>query len=470
MQQTSTHKSLAGHSLYIFIARFFPALANLVAFILYAHWLDASQYGQYQNFWIQLLVLAAVGGLGIPAFVITYAPPFLVQLYRSVTRRHMLLFGLLAIALATILAGLQYRINALPFYISSLFFLLYIPTILTESFLLAGRAYKALIGINIFYSLFFCTAHALVYLQGYSLASLLKALLIVTASRLVANCMALKKVYAGITPPADQPVHCASVRSLWFYLGVNDLLQVLFRWIDKFLLSLLLSSELLAVYFNATIDIPFLPIIFSAVSSAALMRFADGKVHISDKIRLLHQSSKLLSSMVFPLFFFFLFFSTEFLTVLFSKTYEVGVPVFICAILVLPVRAYPFTSVLQHHGAGRIITAGAVADLVLACVLMYPLYLLLGLPGVALAFVISTYLQALYYLYQSARILDRPVLALMPWRNLLVKAAVAAVLTGSLRYFLSKTDIADAATLSAGLLLAVALAFFFLSREIKRPA
>jgi hypothetical protein len=89
--------------------------------------------------------------------------------------------------------------------------------------------------------------------------------------------------------------------------------------------------------------------------------------------------------------------------------------------LVLPIRAYPFTALLQSEHRGDIINKGAMIDFVMACILMYPLYLALGLPGMALSFVISTYWQAAYYLQQTAKLIKVPITDLVPFRLLLRK-------------------------------------------------
>ncbi|MGN6476004.1 MAG: hypothetical protein ACTHKV_02175, partial [Flavipsychrobacter sp.] len=105
--------------------------------------------------------------------------------------------------------------------------------------------------------------------------------------------------------------------------------------------------------------------------------------------------------------------------------------------MVLPLRAYNFTVVLQNRHKGRIINIGAVIDLAIACILMYPLYLLMGLPGVAFSFVISTYLQAGYYLYHTSRILNVSWGKLLPVVNWTIKLIVFCLLFIVIHYLLA---------------------------------
>src|SRR5690606_10351781 len=108
---------------------------------------------------------------------------------------------------------------------------------------------------------------------------------------------------------------------------------------------------------------------------------------------------RLLSCIAYPVFFFLFFFRSEFITVVFSEKYVEAIPIFLCSVLILPVRAYSNTTILQNYHQGRIINAGVLLDYIVALAVIYPLYLWLGLAGIALSFVVSTYVQVIFYLY-----------------------------------------------------------------------
>jgi O-antigen/teichoic acid export membrane protein len=196
----------------------------------------------------------------------------------------------------------------------------------------------------------------------------------------------------------------------------NEVVQVLFRWVDKLALNFLLPAALFALYFNGTLDVPFLPLLLGAAGSALLLRFGEPALTDAERLALLRAAATLLGRLVFPVFFFLLFFRCELFGVVFAHRYDAAVPLFVVSSLVVPLRAYNFTALLQHKGQGPRISRGAVLDLALALALMYPLYRLLGLAGVALAFVLSTYAQAAYYLGHTARLLRVPWASLLPWR------------------------------------------------------
>jgi O-antigen/teichoic acid export membrane protein len=232
---------------------------------------------------------------------------------------------------------------------------------------------------------------------------------------------------ARAAPVPAGAVAWEAVRSLWFHTALNDVVQVLFRWVDKLALNFLLPAALFALYFNGTLDIPFLPLLLGAAGSTLLLHFGEPARTEASRLALLRAAGELLGRLVFPLFFFLLFFRRELFGVAFAHRYDAAVPLFVVALLVVPLRAYNFTALLLHKGQGRLITTGALLDLALALALMYPLYRLLGLAGVALAFVLSTYVQAGYYLRHTTRLLGVPwsrLLPLRPWAGQLLGAAL----------------------------------------------
>jgi O-antigen/teichoic acid export membrane protein len=424
-QPNNTTKSFTGNSLYIFAAKFFPALAFSIVWMVASKKIDPISYGLFQNFWTQLFVFSALGTIGFPVFILTYSPTKALGILKNIPKKSFFIYALFIGLMATGFGMLQQQNQTSIGPFASLTFILFIALILCDSLLIAFKSYKAIICINMVYALLFCGIHFYNIMYGFDLKNLLVALIILCSARLSFCLYFIAKKWGVILLDSDSIAiaEWASIKSLWLQLGINDVITVLFRWADKFILSLILAKELFAVYFNGSAEIPFLPILFSAVSSAAVQHWANNHVaqESQNKIPILHYSARILSSIMFPLFFFFIFFNEAFLTIVFSAKYVSAIGIFVCTQLVLPIRAYPFTALLQSEHRGDIINKGAMIDFVMACILMYPLYLLLGLPGVALSFVISTYWQAAYYLQQTAKLIKVPITDLVPFRILLRK-------------------------------------------------
>ena len=423
--------SLFSNSFFIFIIRFFPSLANLLVVIWYSRHLSLEAYGNYQHFWIQLYVIYPLACFGIHVLVITYSRGLIVNLMQRIGRQYYVMYGLWVAGLSAVFAWLQWGALNISFIVPFLFLASFSFAMILESLLIVFRNYKSLTVISILYSVSFAVIHWYVLAHGFSLELLFVYLLILTVCRLcvyVGIVLFNMKQQTGDEP--DEGIAINTIRNLWLHLGVYDVIQILFNWIDKFIISLVLTAQLSAIYVNGSRNIPILPLLLSAAGSAVLIQLAGGKREdeAADMIRLMNQTGKILSAIIFPVFFFLLFFSQELIVTFLTDKYLLAVPIFMVSILVLPLRAYSFTTVLQKMHKGVIINTGAVADLLFACGLMYPLYKWFGLPGVALSFVISTYFQSAYYLYYAAKSLNSSPLKLIPYANWLVKLIVYATM------------------------------------------
>ncbi len=465
------------NSFSIFTLRFFPSLANLVVMIYYSKRLPADVYGNYNNFWIQLSVIYPIICFGLHALIMTYSGDTVVHLIRNIKRKQYVLYGAWAVMLGSAFAYMQWHKLGVPFWVSFLFILSFAVTFIFESLLMVFKNFRLLIAVNIGYSLAFWLAHYFVLKDAFSVNKIFSLLLIITFLRaaiyIIYVSYKLKRqgtATTEITIPGTQ-----QIRSLWLHLGLYDMVQNLSVWIDKFIISLMLTSGLSAVYYNGSMNIPFLPLLISAAGSAFLIQLASGSQQDekSNAIALLNQTGKILSCIVFPVFFFSVFFSHElFVGILFSEKYAAALPIFIASQLVLPVRAYNFTSVLQRLHQGATINKGAVGEVVIAILIAYPLYLWLGLPGFALSFVISTYMQATYYIIATAKVLQVSAWKLIPAANWAAKFVIIGVAFFVMHYLTTAFCSSRAAFfMGAGVMVLVVLAgIFFEVRKGKGSA
>jgi O-antigen/teichoic acid export membrane protein len=470
LRQAGSSDSFSGNAFFIFLIRFFPSLANALVIVLFSQRLGQQEYGAYQNFWIQLFVLNTVACLGFPAFIITYARSFIATLLKGISGKYYFYFSFWIVVLAAAFSALQFTTNGINPLIPTLFFIVYALSVIAESLLISFRKFSWLLGVNAGHTLLFIIIHAASLYSTFSITSLFTYLLLLAIVRLLMiGLPALKTVKQEQVQHIDE-LAIAKARNLWMHIGVYDVSQMLFKWVDKFVISLLLAGQLSAIYFNGSVDIPFLPLLLGAASSAALMQLAQRKGEMGENLgltlQLVNHSSRLLSAIVFPVFWFLLFYRYELFGVLLSEKYIAAVPIFLVSILALPLRAYSFTTVLQNQHQGRIINTGAVLDLALACSLMYPLYTLMGLPGVALSFVISSYLQGGYYLYHTGKVLGVSIGSLVPFGNLLIKLIVFALLFIGIHY-LSVIYFTPQIVLFSGMLLAILASVVALAIEFR---
>lgn len=427
LQREKTDKqSLSGSAATLFFARLFPALALFLCWIGASHIFDMASYAYYQRFWIQLSTFAAIAAVGYPTFIFNHPGPAALALLKSVPANKKVFYTGIVVAMAALFGYLQSSAGIAVW--AALSFLAWTASMMLEATLLSVQRKRAVILLNTAYAIAMTLTHALLLHQGAGLQQIILSICIILSAKAVISFLLLQPHQQ--TASAIQPtLSYGEIAQQWRHFAVNDTVQMLFRWVDKFILSFLLSQSAFAIYVNSSIDIPFLPILFTAVSGAAVQHWAlQATKGEENPLPMLHHSVRLLAALVLPLFAFLVIFRIEFLTIVFSARYASGVTIFVCAQLVLPLRAYPFTGLLQRYKRADIITRGALIDFGMACMLMYPLYRLFDLPGIALAFVVSTYWQAGYYLIKTQKVTGFSLASLFPARLLLSRLSLAMCL------------------------------------------
>ena len=457
MSNTPVRKSKfpGGSAALIFLARFFPSLASLVVILLFSRKLGQHDYGQYTRFWIHLNILCPVACLGVHVWLATYRPEILRQIAKKLGSRSLLLFVLWVCLVGVVFTLMQDAFDGIARLVPYLFFLLFSVVTIIESLVVVQRKYMVLAGINFCYMLLFVFVHLQFSWHSGSQVGLFTAVLGLLALRALALFIVFIKGngVAGMAVQTDGlSTSWREMRSLWMHLAIYDVSQNVFTWVDKFLISVFLSLETTAVYYNGSVNIPFLPLLINAFGTAILISLAQTGQD-SDKehaVSLMQMSGRVLSSIVFPLFCFLFCFRHEFVVQMFTEKYAMATPIFAMSLLVLPLRAYSFTTLLQRYHQGRVLNIGGIADLLISCGLMYPLYRLMGLPGVALSFVLSTYLQAGYYLFHTARVIGTSITSLVPLTNWLLKLTMSGVLFWALHLFIVRLHMSMAVALVAG--------------------
>ncbi|MBS1644375.1 MAG: polysaccharide biosynthesis C-terminal domain-containing protein [Bacteroidetes bacterium] len=414
------HK-LISHSASIFVIRFFPALALLVVAILFSHKLPAALFGKYQALWVDTAILIVLAGLGLAPLALTHDGRTINRWLMLLKPRHVVLYGLWVALLGLILAFLLKDYDTYPTAALPILLLAQVGSLLTETYLIVQARLGIAALVSLLHALAFLTLHLLFLVLGLSFATLIWGIFLLSALRFCILLIVSGKVFRENAVGLRCRKIPRNIRRQWLQLGIYDLVQVAVRYVDKFVLAILIAPALFSVYFIGTTEVPFIPIVLGAVGSSLLQQMAKGPQVQLSKLQLMRTSGSILSRVVFPIFFFLFFFRQEFILFLFSEKYSAAVPLFAISILVLPLRAYNFTAILQHLNKVHIINLGAVLDLVFACSLAFPLYHVLGLKGIVWAFVVSSFFQAVFYLYHTSRATNQPLVSLLPLRTWLLQ-------------------------------------------------
>ncbi|MEP6949768.1 MAG: oligosaccharide flippase family protein [Ginsengibacter sp.] len=421
---TQTYKPLITRKyLWLFLGRIMPLLALLLITIIYSRQLSYDDYGTFQSVWMYANIVNVIISFGFSSVILSTNLPFLFSFLQN-NRKFITWFY---IALWT--AGLTaFFFLAKNFNTSQKFLLIafiIIQNIITvvETLLVKRGREKLSFLINFFYSLLFFGWHLYILLSHYSLANLIAGITVISIVKLVVISIVpfKKEIHEEV---ADEKKFLAH----WGYLGLNEVLGVLSKWMDKVFLLYLLTTSDFAVFFNGSFEIPLFGLLISVAGSLMLIEFS-ANITRTDKIRaLFRESFNMLSTIVFPLFFFLFFFRGEIFSLIFKDKYNASIPIFTISIFILPLRINNYSVILQCFSQGKKIMTGSLIDIIIALILMISLYPFMGSRGIALSIVISTWCQVFYYLWQSASILKIPVSRLLPVQNLVIKFGIMFVL------------------------------------------
>lgn len=458
-----------GSSLFIFLNRFFNNIASLLVMFFYAHQLAVTDYGHYQAFWTQLNIFNALAGLGISIFSLTYSTEKLRAFIKRIKTKYYFSYFVFLLFCGVGFAIFQFD-NTIHFSWALLFLAGFALCNISDALLIAFRRFRFLVGVNVVYALLFFSIHYFVLVHGFDLNLLLVFLLPLLFLKLLISSWVLYQ-----RKPLDKDKDLEHIgneeqkrmATLWQHLYFYDIIQISSLWLDKFLISVFMDSKETAIYINGTLSIPFLPIFFSAIISGALIHLSANR-DSANQLNTVNYIGRILSAVAFPVCIFLIVFRTEFITFAFSDKYLTSVPIFLCATLIIPFRAYGHTVILQNLEKGKIINQGAILDVVVALVLMYPLYLFMGLPGVALSFVLSTLVQVIFYCFHTGRFLQAGISDLFPLKNWGGKIVVFSLLAWGLYRYLPLYWTDTSRMFVAGGIMAV-LALLVLYKEWKSP-
>jgi O-antigen/teichoic acid export membrane protein len=305
-------------------------------------------------------------------------------------------------------------------------------SIIIETVAIKKEKEKLVLIANILFSIGYFLCHILVLFSGYSLPLLLAAIVLLFVLKSSIIILFGKNLFTN-----EKDTVIPSLGKQWFYLGLFDAISIIAKSIDKWVILTLFSYAAFAIYYNGSYEIPVFGLMLTAVDSILIVELTkdnNAMAMASKGASLYNNSSLLLASVVFPAFCFLFFYHEEFFTFVFSNKYAASIPVFLISIFVLPVRVNNFTSVLQASHRNDLITKGALIDMIAAIFFMLLFYPLLQIRGLALAFVLSTYIQCGYYLLKTAQLLNKKIADLFPAKQLLYYMLFSAALIGAVKY------------------------------------
>ena len=384
--------------------------------IVFSRKLNYDDYGKFQSVWMYTNIVNVIINFGLSAVILSTNLNFLFSFIQKNRSRLTIFYSILWICgLTAFFLFAKNFATSLKFLLIAFIIIQNISTVV-ETLLIKRQGEKISFEINFIYSISFFGWHLYILYTNYSLYSLISGICI----------LSILKLIAMILVPSKKELHEETIDekhflSHWIYLGLNDVVGVISKWMDKAFLLYLLTTTDFAIFFNGSFEIPLFGLLISVTGSFLLIEIS-GDLHLGDKIiKLFRENFKALSTVVFPLFFFLFFFQKELFSFVFNDKYNASLPIFAISIFVLPIRINNYSTVLQCFSEGKKILWGSVLDIFIAAILMLILYPIMHTQGIALAIVIATYCQVFYYLWHSAQILHTSILKIVPFKKLILK-------------------------------------------------
>ncbi len=404
--------SIVRNTISLLFSKLIPSLFLTVVNILYSRYLTQVDYGVYQTIFTYLNIFVVISTFGLTRHILSFGP-----LYQySPGGRIKLLSIVFVITLLPIIFYLKYSDSIFDSSSLVLFIILLVSQslyLVQEANVLSLEKNSLLIFPNLVYASLLLICHVFLLYIGYNIERCLLFLIAISLLRNMiivyfANNIIKSEVYLPAFKEIDQLI--------WF--GINDVLQILTKWIDKIILILLLTAADYAVYFNGTYEIPLIGMGLTAFQSIITARSARADATNESNIELFRSSAFFMSGILFPLFGFCFFYSKEIILLLFGPKYVFSAELFAITSLLIPMRICNYTVLLQIKSKGKVILIGAILDFILAAVLMFLFYPIWGLKGLALAIVIATYAQAAFYSLSIINVYRSSFHNFLPWLKL----------------------------------------------------
>ncbi len=418
------------------LSRMVATSVNILAANMFlSRYLDRVEYGTFQQTWFLTHMILEIALLGIPVGLLYFLPNLTEEKQKGVLTRLSLSIVVIGAVVAAVIysvapfAAEQFSNPALQRTLRT--FALYaffaLPGLPMDSFLIARNRHSLLAGITLIHSILLVIAIILPAIAGLPLAMILWSIAgfaLVKSGLLTGGAFrSLRHVRGEVPVGFLKPFLAYSAP-----IGLNDLLRVLSRWLDKNIVSLYFRPETFAIYANGAIEIPFVNVFAGAISAVVIPEFSrlskEGARH--ELIALWHRAILKTGALLLPLFVYLMAVAPSFLVFLFSESYRPSASPFRIYLLLLPLRCATYTPILFALGRSRLVAFGALIDVLVnlgLSILLIPHFSYLG---PAIATVITTYGQAAFYLFWAGRILELGWSRIFPWSALAKLALIAA--------------------------------------------
>jgi O-antigen/teichoic acid export membrane protein len=406
---------------------FLRMAAQLAIVFLFSRKLSLKDYGLYQSVWLYINIISVISLFGLPSLLLSVHVKNITDWVTANKKQFLLWAGLLNLIPLTYIFFGATNYDVLTRLLLMFLIISQSISIIVETLTIKNEKEILVLATNVLFTIGYLFCHLLLLYTNYSLHLLLTGLILFFWIKIFLQWrFSTRNILHSTHLPVQQ------ISKQWFYLGLNDVVGVLSKWLDKWVILFFVSITQFAIYFNGAYEVPVFGLMLSAIGNVMLVDFSKTHTDIAAATKaLFNNSAALLSGIVFPSFCFLFFYHAPFFTLIFSTKYQEAIPVFLVSIFVLPVRITNFTALIQTYNRNDLIIKGTVLDILIAIFLMLVFYPVFQMKGLALAFVISTYIQAAYYLWHTGKLLNKKISYFFPFKKLLITMLISFIVTGT---------------------------------------
>ena len=259
----------------------------------------------------------------------------------------------------------------------------------------------------------------LVQVLNGSFSSYMILYLVVEASFTIWVYVLVKKNAQELQPSLNLNL-LKSVLTFSIPLGIASMVGTINIELDKLVITSFFSTEELAVYTNASKE---LPVTVIATSLTAVLLPQMVRLLKEDKpqeaVKLWNSATTISFGIICYIAMGCVVFAPEVIQVLYSDKYLSGTTVFRIYSLGLLLKCTYFGMLLNATGRTKFIFFSSLGSLALNFVLNYICYFLMGFIGPAVATLISSLLMQTFQLIYTSKVCKVPFKNIFPWKNIL---------------------------------------------------
>lgn len=429
---------------FVSLSRLINLLGLLLITIILARYLSKPEFASYDQFWLIYNTFFPVLSFAFTSSVYFFGTKENAGKYITAIFLFLSLAGfvltfsifLLRSEIAKLFNNPQFDKDFLKF---APFLLFSLPSLMLDAIMVLKNEFKKLFIVTNFTVLAYVGVVALAIILGQKIPFIFAGFSLVSLLRFIYTWHLVKKFFNEKLNTTLQ-----YLKEILLYtapLIVGHISALISRQVDKYIIANNFPSELYATYTIGAKELPIIPLITSSFASVIFPEisklYSTGRK--SEIVSLIKDVVKSTSLIIIPIFSFLIFFSQEFILILFSKKYLESTAIFRIYLFFLPVRLLVYSSILSALGKQKIYMLISFLDLVLNLTLGAILVKAIGLLGPAIAVVISTYIEAFAMLFFISKALGKvSLLKILPVK-LMISIFAFSLSTSFLCYLLGSS-------------------------------